>query len=220
MTALAAAAALAGCGSDRTPFEDTVARVRAGLSGGPAAAPAPALTRARANALRFALISARPDGAPAPAYLAAAADNGGHVTYVSANRRSVTLRGGLVTRVRGLAEPLEGVVAQDDDPLVRPTPPERWPVHYDRVFKRRDALLRIRSEAWRCAPRIVGPAQVEILELTFSLVEVAETCHDAGRSFENRHWVDPRTGFAWKTRQRLGPQAGWIDIEIIRPYGG
>ncbi len=221
LIALAAALlALAGCGSDETLFEATLDRVRSNSGAGSGPATAPAITREQLNALPYAVISVQLEGVPSRAFLGAQTNNGGRVTYMASNRRSVVLEGMAVSATHGLGYDLVGLRTPAEDPLVTPTPPRDWPKSYIRIQRYRGGDLKIFSRAFACVPEAVGPARIEIVELTFSLIEMRERCANSRYAFENRHWVDPITGAIWKTRQWIGPRMGTIDIEVVRPFAG
>ena len=69
-----------------------------------------------------------------------------------------------------------------------------------------------------CSYQVIARERIEIIELFFDTVRVAETCSNTARSFTNTYWADPATGFIWRSEQWVGPRQDPMNIEIIRPY--
>ncbi|MEM1314586.1 MAG: YjbF family lipoprotein, partial [Pseudomonadota bacterium] len=175
-----------------------------GVFGG-AAEPPPEITRAALDEIRFATILIGRPGTEARGALFAGAVNDGYVTYVNAQRQSVTLRGGQVTATHGLFGDLAGYRSDPEvDPVVSPRPPEAWPDEVVRVYRDRDDLGNVFSRALICRPTVVGPERIEIVERVYDLVRIDEPCAGPSRRIENRYWVDPATGFVWRSRQWAG----------------
>ncbi|MEM1314572.1 MAG: YjbF family lipoprotein, partial [Pseudomonadota bacterium] len=57
---------------------------------------------------------------------------------------------------------------------------------------------------------------IEIVERVYDLVRIDEPCAGPSRRIENRYWVDPATGFVWRSRQWAG-RSGPVIVEIARP---
>ena len=223
--AIAAAllAVLAGCGSSpgsRLVEEAYQASVLAPAPEEGAAA-APTMTREIANSVPWAIIGVRLPGQEARGYLVASAAGNGNVAYVSAARRGVILRGDALAGTRGLGVDLVAYRSDDRlDPLVTPRPPADWPEAVTRVYRFRDGEGKIFSRAFACAPRVVGPAEIEVLERTYRTVEIEEACGNARHRFVNRYWVSPETGRARRSLQWMGPEKGSIEIDIVRRFRG
>ena len=105
------------------------------------------------------------------------------------------------------------------DPLVQPIPPASWPATVTRQYEFPGPAPRGRIETYECRYEINGPAEMVILEIRYSGVEVSEFCEGPAGSFENLHFVDSG-GNVWRSLQWTGPRQGLLDLEIIEPYDG
>lgn len=224
--AIACATALAGCSSDGTTiYEQLGPLVQDQLLGGTlldgdAAAPAAAqreLTRAELNQIPFATISLRQGDNPR-AFVVPVADNGGFLVYQDVERRGIVMEGGLITGTRGFGYDLDAVAHRIDDPVVVPTPLPEWPAGVERSY---GFTLRGVTEydiAVSCTFERGVREFIEIVELRFEVVRVIETCRNPRRTFVNTYWVDPDSGFVWKSEQWVGPRVPPMTVEIVRPY--
>lgn len=176
------------------------------------------LTRALLDQIPFATISVRAEESP-PAYVAAVADNGGNIVYQDQARRSLVLRGGLLVATHGLGFNLSAVKHDPGaDPIVEARPLAAWPDLITRNYQfwlpgTDDYQITV-----RCRYSPVSREKVEIVEITFDLMRVEETCSNGARRFTNLYWVDEATGFVWKSEQWVGPKLPPMTLEILRPY--
>lgn len=220
MLALAALAALTACSSDRNPIVSAMTdRLRPGDDG--TARPGPQLlTRAQIDAAGVAAVLIRLQSDRSPTLLFGASANGGYVTFASRLRQSVTLRGSRITATRGLGTDLLSSAGSDSDPLLRPTPVVSWPERIERRYEFPAPGAQGRIETYECTFTAGAPRELEILEITYSGIEMTETCRNAERSFENLHFADARTGFVWRSLQWIGPDMDLIDLQVLEPYTG
>jgi hypothetical protein len=125
-----------------------------------------------------------------------------------------------VIRTSGLPINLDRVEWLDVDPVLqglqRPLPSGKvrrylsWmPGHHTQVL--------VESHFER-----LGEEQIQILEHSHRVLRVRESgtfVHD-GVAFQNEFWVDPETGFVWKSRQFLVPGLPAVEFEVLKPYRG
>jgi len=220
IAAVALGAVLAGCSSSGTSDLGMVTTL-AKQSLFPVEPPAPPreLTRAELDQIPYATIALSFDGGPR-SFIVPLADNGGYLTYQDANRRGLVMLGGAVTGTLALGEDLRAVHHDRRDPIAYSKPLAEWPqqVFRDYQFTVRDgADYRVTLD---CVFQKVAAERVEIIEVSFDLVRMSETCTNAARQVTNTYWVEADTGFVWKSEQWLGPQLGQATVEIVRPYGG
>lgn len=227
--AILSLSALAACSSGgRGPVADAVLEQLGGLLPGraedPAASASPpprAVTRAEITAQDVAAIQARIASDPAPTLMYAGARNGAYVTYVSALRQSLTLRGAAqITGTRGLGTDLLGAESVGIDPLARAIPPARWPRGVRRIYEFPSFGAQGRIESYDCSFELGEVRELVILQRRHRGVEVSETCTGPAGSFENLHFADVETGFVWRSLQWVGPQMDLVDLQILEPYTG
>jgi hypothetical protein len=177
------------------------------------------ITRAAVVRADVAMIRARLLTDESPTYLLAAANNGGYITYASALRQTLTLRGAWITGSRGLGWDLLSATSSQPDPLVQPIPPSRWPARVTRSYEFPDDGPQGRIETFTCTYEPGEVREITILEEVHRGQEMSETCTGPSGSFENLHLV-AGDGAVWRSLQWLGPQEGHVDLEIVLPYTG
>jgi len=228
LAALAAGAMLlAGCGPQGSSTEllsrlgETAADALGdslGLGGEPAAPPAP-LTRAQINAIEGALLGVRVDDSPMAYFIAVAAKPDGTVTYYNPTKQSLTFKGGALLSGHALGDQRIGYRSDpQEDFLAAQRPVREWPGQVTRVMRFLDGVGEPFARTFLCAPRAIGPTQIEIAEVTFEVIEVEETCRSPYRTIANRYWADEETGFVWKSVQWFGPERGSLEISILTPF--
>lgn len=180
-------------------------------------APARELTRAELDQIPFATIALSVEDSPR-AFVVPLADNGGYLTYMDATRRGIVMQGGAIVGTLGLGIDLNGVRNAANDPVAQPRPLADWPgqVYRNYQYKLRDG--KDYAISLTCVFERVARERIEIIERRFDVVRIAETCTNRARKVVNQHWVDPETGFIWKTTQWVSPQQPQLTVEIIRPY--
>lgn len=221
VSALAGLTLLAGCSSDgSTAAERLGPQLETVIFGEdtPPAAPT-TLTRAELAEVPFATIAISTPDAPR-SYVAAVESNNGFVEYQDLTRRSVVLEGGLLVGTHGLGYNLSAIKHQLDDPVARQTPLDRWPGSVVRNYQFSLTGARGFEITVDCGFQKIARERIEIVELFFDLMRVEETCGNGKRTFTNTYWVDPDTGFIWKSVQWIGPRQPYpFTVEIIRPFG-
>lgn len=189
------------------------------IFGDPEPAPKPPVfTRAQLNEVPFATIALM-DADGNRSYVVPVADNGGYLNYQDAARRSLIMRGGLITATQGLSYNLSAVRFDMDDPIVTPKPVAKWPASVFRNYQFKLSGGARDFEITTACAYTLGPRErIEIVELFFETVRVDETCSNTQRSFTNSYWAEPNTGFIWRSKQWIGPLQDAMHLEIIRPY--
>jgi hypothetical protein len=222
--AILALAALTGC-SSRGPnpiveeaFDELQGFWTNEAAATPPGTPPPrALTRADIESADVAAIWARLESDPSPTLLYATAQNGPYVTYLSPFRQSITLLGSQITATRGLGWDLLSAWSSPNDPLARPTPPDRWPAGIERSYEFPADGPRGRIETYACRFERGAVREFVILQRRHRGVEVSETCSGPAGSFENLHFADAGSGFVWRSLQWTGPRMELIDLQVLEP---
>ncbi len=187
---------------------------------GPREAPARReLTRAELNEIPYATIAVSRADSPR-AFLVPLADNAGYLDYRDSSGRSVRMLGGAVVGSEGLVYDLEALRLDQRDPVAHPTPLAAWPAHLHREYQYRVHETGDYGITLACTYQPVARETIEIVEISYDLMRVSETCTNQRRQVTNTYWVEEDTGFIWKSEQWLGPELGHLTVEIIRPYGG
>jgi hypothetical protein len=150
--------------------------------------------------------------------LIAQTDNGGYVMYASQLRQSLTLRGSLVTATRGIERDLLSTQVFAGDPVAFLTKPADWPKSVRRIYHLPGNTPEGETVAVKCSFLFGDKGEHTIVEVTYPVVQVLESCQGDGFGFENAHLVDTRTGQLWRTRQWIGFQSAVVLIDVLEPY--
>jgi hypothetical protein len=217
--ALAVAVAVGGC-TDSGPsvWQQLGAVAKTSLLGPGKQPPRREMTRAELDEIPYATIAVTVGDART--YLVPLADNDGYLNYLDSAGRGIVMLGGAVTGTQGLGSDLQGMRYHHADPVPTPTPLDQWPREFHREYQFRLRDVTDYSITLDCVLVPVVGETIEIVERDYDVVRVSETCTNARRQIVNTYWVEPDTGFIWKSVQWLGPDLGQATIEIIRPYSG
>lgn len=211
------ATTLPGCAlvSTESPYWATVAAV-AGVT-----QPTP-VTRQQADDLPYASILAwYDDGAVAFMVLG---EVGPHreLVYYSQSRQVLVTRGPFIVRSVGMAGDLTRTVFPPDWPLADNGEPADLRGLAGRTLVRR---IDIQSAALFDVPlssrfTLDGTARIDILGRPQETVILREDVKMPGeKPYSNRYWIDPTTGFCWKSHQHIHARADAMNIEITKPAG-
>jgi hypothetical protein len=201
---------LAACG------DSPVGRSAAALGGVFAPSDRPPVTRAQAESSPFASILVRVDGGQT-AYVVLHSAVGDRLTWLGADRAVlVTQKGRLVSTVGLSGGRIVDTWFGPPDPLAGPVELLDGAAAWRLVDIQPGDVFGFRVD---CTMAVTARGPVVILERQYELATVEERCRGSdGRSIVNRFWVDPRTGFVWKSDQWAGP-AGRVRIEVLKPLG-
>ncbi len=183
----------------------------------PAAASTP-VTRALIVQNGLAMVRARIAGEDISNILSATSLNGAYVTYVSAFRQSITMRGTLVTATRGLGGDLLAVRNDANDPVATPTPPRDWPQRISRDYRFPGVGPGGRVVPVTCSYTQAAATTVTIVEITYDVIPVTETCAGDTVSFANTYLADSKTGQIWQAREWVGNKVGYLNLDVLEPF--
>ena len=218
--AVAMAAGLGACSSTGDSSIGKIgALTKASIFGAPERERPPELTRAQLDEIPSATIALAFGDGPRT-FLVPLADNGGYLNYLDSGGHGLVMLNGAVTGTQALGRDLEAVRHHPDDPIANPTPVAGWPggVYRDYQFAQRSGAEY--SITLSCVFERLARETIEIIEIDFDVVRISEVCTNARRQVTNTYWVEPETGFIWKSEQWLGPHLEQATVEIIRPYSG
>lgn len=218
---LAGLLVLGGCSQRSDSFLERV--VSEGVSrisgGGKAAPPPPVPTRAQLAELPGPLLALTFADRPGTGFITAVnATSDGYITYQDRTRRSVIVRGGLVTGLQGFRYDLSAVKTQRNDPAVYQTPVSAWP---NTLYRSYQFSLQSAADYQISVKCLITPTvreDIVIFERTHAVIRVQEDCTNDRRRFINTYWADAETGFIWKSQQWLGARLQPVTIEVVRPH--
>lgn len=196
-----AALLLAGCGGI----------LPSGGGGGAGASPDRATLEAQGQPVLYATLPALGTAA----LMRPSGRNGDVVTWRTPDRVSVSLHAGVVTATRGLgpdlmsAETTRARAALSEAASGAASGPG-----YPRIYGYLDGEHRPQFRSFFC--RVSGRDRevIEILGARHAVTRITESCSDPDLAFTNTHWRGP-DGLAWKSRQWVGPDLGYLHTERL-----
>jgi hypothetical protein len=174
------------------------------------------MTRADIEKIPYASIAVRM-GDAAQALLILRRYDGDDLHWVSAEREVIVTRRGRVVKTYGLPQDLKDTSFLTRDPLGTPATGfatsaeclraiDLEPAHQDGV------VVRSRFAA-------AGSEEIDILGDRYATTVLHEegAAPDIAWDFVNQYWIDPRSGYVWKSRQFAAPQLPPLEIIVYRP---
>ncbi|MBW7852026.1 MAG: YjbF family lipoprotein [Rhodospirillales bacterium] len=207
---LASAALASGCENN------TVKTLRFAYQFGVSGLPDVPITPEQVAASPYAMIYAKIGRGPR-SVLVLGQKQGDELSWISADRMAVVTRSGRVTKTAGLSRNLKGTTFLQPDPL------SGGPLN-----------LGGRRAVTRIVDYEDDTGYGAVVEATYTL-EGRQTFAILGRqhhaeiwrednfvksngwSFQNHFWIDPDTGFVWKSIQHTLREYPPLDIEVLKP---
>jgi hypothetical protein len=143
--------------------------------------------------------------------------DGPDLHWISADLVALVTRGGRLVKSAGLPENIKNTQFIDDDPvesgLNRLT---------ESVLLRRTIDMEFENNYGMVVVSRIEPAgqeSITILDRNYSTSVYREhnIVEALNWEFVNYFWIDPATGFVWKSRQHLTPSLPPVEIEILKP---
>ena len=125
---------------------------------------------------------------------------------------TLTMRNGMLIATRGLGGDLVSADVAVAEGVTGPASGG------EKVMYVRTGDLEERRLVLSCDLADLGPAPVEIVELTHPARHLRESCTAegaAGGRVVNDYWVDSRSGIVWQSRQWAGPHIGYMRIRRL-----
>lgn len=193
-------------GNTESPYWATVAAV--GGFGGKAP-----VTRTQADALPYASILAWLEDSSQAFMVLGEIGRNGALYYYSQTRQVLVTRGPFLVQTVGLPGDVSRTILTGDNvPDLRSLIGKDFVRHVDiQAAGLFDIPVKGRfSDA--------GTEKITILERDFTLMHLREDVMMAGmKPFSNDYWVEPSTGFCWKSRQHIHDRTEAVNIEIVKP---
>jgi len=150
------------------------------------------------------------------ATLAQIATNGAYDTYQSADRKSLTFTGGLLSASRGLGADLISLDnAQTQAALAAPS---KDPVTTIRTHRYLNGEYQTVAVVFMCQLNNLGKEQVTSIHQNFSVLHFVENCRseqDQPLQYTNSYWLDSKDKVMWKSRQWVGETIGYLGVDTI-----
>ena len=173
------------------------------------------VSRAQSDALPYASILSWFEDSPIAFMVLGEVTQGGTLYYYSQSRQVLGLRGPFVVQTVGMPGDLSRTAwAGSQPPDLRELVGKEW---LRRVDIQSAALYEI---PLRSRFSSEGRATITILDRTYEVEVIREDVEMKGeKPYTNRYWVDPNTGYCWKSRQHIHARALPLNIEVTKPAG-
>jgi len=176
-----------------------------------------AVTREQAAAIPYATMGYRLNGGP-EMMIVLATDTNGDLLWTSAARIVLLTRDGRIIRTVGLPHDISGVMPMMGNSLPAPAAVLKGAFTSIRTVDFPDAgnySVPITCEMMMAR----GGETISILGQPIPTRRADESCKSSGWSFKDSFWLDPSSGFVWRSLQHLTPKGDTIETEILRPPG-
>jgi hypothetical protein len=206
---------LAGCGNDpesfasarlvQTAVKDSAASVRRGA---PAAAPPP-LTREVLSQILTPVMVVRMISRGQQALIGQVETNGDVETWSTVDDVTVSFRNGVVVATRGLGADLMAASGPSGSQLLGSQN------SYSRIHTSLDGLDQPVRRTLECSSSRKGQQSIDVVEISYQVTHIVETCLSDGLSIQNDYWLDGARKMR-KSRQWIGQEIGYLEIEDLR----
>lgn len=216
LAGLACIVLLGGCVSEKSLYGQYFAMVRQSWH---QAFGNGSVTRGQAAAIPYASLGYRVDGGP-ELILVLATDTGGEQMWTAGSHVVLVTRDGRVKRTLGLPHDLSGLApAGNTSALPSPALALQGPLSTTMTADFPD--LNAFGTPIMCRATAVGRQTIRILGSAITTTRVDENCTATALNwrYRNSYWIDPRSGFVWRTQQHVHPKGGTLETEILRPPG-
>jgi len=147
-----------------------------------------------------------------PLVLQPAETNDGYVTWVSPDKRSITMLSGVISATRGYG----GDVLSYDARGTANAVSNRQATSYKRTMRFLGPQYELKGATLSCTTETVGTDPVKIVDTERQLIHIVESCTDqGGGTIKSEYWVD-NSGAIWQSRQWIGPQLGYIFLQRLK----
>ena len=176
------------------------------------------VAREAAAAVPYASLGYRIDGGD-QGMLVLATDTNGTQLWTAATHVVFQTSDGRITRTVGLQHDLGGTAPLRGQALTPPSMALKTPFASVRLADFPD--LGAYGVEISCSAAARRRENVEILGQAIPTMRVDEACENSKISwrFVDNYWLDPQTGFVWRSLQHVAPQSGAVETEIFRPPG-
>lgn len=204
---------VAACGSDSDSATNTdILRTFAASAIGtvkPEGPPAEQMTRARLAEILTPVMLVAIDKTGQEALIAEIETNGGVATWSSVDDITISLRNGVIVATRGFgADLMSAAVPNITRNSAGGSPYSR--IHV--LLNGEDQPVRT---AFSCTLQNAGLKAVEVVQISYQVTHLVESCGANGVTFQNDYWFSGDQNLR-KSRQWISPDVGYLTIADVR----
>jgi hypothetical protein len=174
------------------------------------------ITRAQAAAIPYASMGWRLDGGQEN-LIVLATDTGGDRLWTSAAHVVLLTHDGRILRTVGLPHDIAATTPANGQILPSPADVRNGAYVSTRLVDFPD--IGHYGVAITCRTAPAGHETITILGQQLDTLKAVEACRSntLDWSFKDSYWLDPSSGFVWRSVQHLHPKGETIETEILRP---
>jgi hypothetical protein len=169
------------------------------------------LTRAQVEQSTVPLLRLTVGKTNSQATAAELARNGDTATYLMGTGQAVYIRGGLLTGTRGLGYDLMSL-----EMPFRSINAAVGKGAYQRVHRYLNSEGKLVKRSFSCSAQLMGVGTLKQLDRSYAVRMVVENCLNDTVKFQNNYDLDRASGKVWRSRQWVGPLAGYSLIEQLK----
>ncbi len=183
--------------------------------------PGPEITREYISNLPYASISAKIGKGPKSLLILWRIENNEQF-WLAADGVVIGLKNGRIIKTAGLPDKIFNTIDIDRDPI-------SLGLHNKKKFTsfKRTIDFQAKSQNFPSTIKISsmfsyeGLHKIKIYDIEFDTILIKETCiaKKINWKFENFYWVDPETGFIWKSIQNVSRDFPPVILETLKPAG-
>lgn len=172
--------------------------------------PVPLPTRAQLDAVQGSYLLARIEATGGDALLVVAGQNGPVRTWMTGEGTTLALKDGVLVGSRGLrghdlmsaAVPSLAQLQRGTGTVAR----SHFTLDGDDQTARSDFVCELRN---------AGAETVTLIEKSYPVRRIVESCTGAAGAFENQYWIEA-SGSLRRSRQWIGPELGMIELDLLK----
>jgi hypothetical protein len=148
-----------------------------------------------------------------------ASETSGDQIWTSSSHAVLLTHNGRIQRTVGLEHDLTQLSAGTQEEIVAPAAALKGRISSLMIADFSD--LGVYSAQLYCDLQPQGPQTIKILGQGLQTVRINESCRAPSLNWQfiNAYWVDPQTGFVWRSVQTVHPGGPVVQTGIFRPSG-
>lgn len=174
-------------------------------------APELQLTRALLDQITVPSLEVVAENREQTAYLVPFSRRGPVTIWRTVDGAQVVLREGLVTATRGIGLDL---ASSDYAQTLRAIRSGSGSV--ERSLYLRNGLGGQDKLTLTCRMSDRGVTALDVVERTYQVRHLVETCSAGATQVSNEYWVEPQSGLIRQSRQWMGPDAGFLSLRLLK----
>lgn len=138
--------------------------------------------------------------------------HGPTTVWRTGDNAQIALRAGVIVGTKGLGNDLQGSDMRGSVRTVLGNDADEWTGAITYI----DGAPEAHTIPLECVSQTPERTTIEIVELTYTVDHLRETCFTDSDIVINEYWVDPRDRTVWQSRQWIGPEIGYVRTRFLK----